>query len=236
MRMGRQVQSSLDNLDSVDLMEQLKGWGAEIVGIGDVRLGLPSDLKGLSTAISLGLIHPEQSPKEENQFYEYRYPEIDLRIEYIQKMMTRQLHANGWRFLAIPSDTSRRENRLISKIYPLFPHKTAATCSGLGWIGKSGLLVHPQYGPRVSWATVLTNAPYRATGKPYIRGQCGQCNACVRACPAGAISGQEWRRGSNYETMVDIVSCAQQLELNRAVVGDLACGRCIEACWRGHRS
>ncbi len=230
--MRQQEQLVQDKLDPSSLVEKIKNWGAKIIGIGDVSVGLPPELKGLSTAISLALIHPEQ--QDENQIYEYRYPEIEQKFEYIQKKISKQLRVDGWRFLEIPTDTSRQQNRLISKIHPLFPHKTAATCAGLGWIGKSGLLISPHHGPRLSWATVLTNAPYWATGKPYIQGQCGHCNSCVRACPAGAISGREWSRGTNYETMMDTVSCAQQLENNRITIGDLACGQCIKVCRGGH--
>lgn len=221
-------------LDPTSLLEKIKDWGCEVVGIGDVSEGLPPDLKGLSTAISLALIHPEKQ-QAEDQIYEYRFPEIEQKFEYIQKKISKQLRVDGWRFLVVPTDTSKQRDRLICKIHPLFPHKTAATCAGLGWIGKNGLLISPDHGPRLSWATVLTNAPYWATGEPYIHGQCGHCNACVRACPAGAISGKEWSRGANYETMIDIVSCAQQLENNRITMGELACGNCIKACWRGHK-
>ncbi len=220
-------------LDPASLLEKIKAWGVEVVGIGDVSVGLPPDLEGLSTAISLALTHPEQ--QTENQIYEYRYPEIEQKLEHIQKNIAKQLRVDGWRFLEIPPDSSKQRDRLISKIHPLFPHKTAATCAGLGWIGKSGLLISPSYGPKLSWATVLTNAPYQATGQPYIHGQCGHCNVCVRACPAGAISGIEWSRCTNYTTMIDIVSCAQQLENNRIAIGELACGNCIKACRCGRK-
>lgn len=232
-RVRQQENLVQDKLDPASLLEKIKNWGGDVAGIGDVSVGLPSDLIGLSTAISIALIHPEQ--QDEDQIYEYRYAEIEQKFEQLQKKIAKQLRVDGWRFLAIPTDTSKLRNRLISKIHPLFPHKTAATCAGLGWIGKSGLLISPYHGPRLSWATVLTNAPYWATGKPFTHGQCGSCNACVRACPAEAISGIEWSRGTNYETMTDIVSCAQQLENNRITVGELACGSCIKACRRGQK-
>ncbi|MHB9093589.1 MAG: hypothetical protein ACYC21_02860 [Eubacteriales bacterium] len=34
-------------------------------------------------------------------------------------------------------------------------HPPAATCAGLGWVGKNGLLVTKEYGARLGWATVL---------------------------------------------------------------------------------
>ena len=34
----------------------------------------------------------------------------------------------------------------------------AATSAGLGWIGKNGLLINREFGPRLSLVTVLTDA------------------------------------------------------------------------------
>ena len=232
--MGPQRHIVQAKVDPAGLLAKIRDWGGEVVGIGDVSVGLPPELKGLSTAISLALTHPVQQAAE--PIYEYRYPEIEQRLELIQTKIAKQLRKEGWRFLVIPPDSSKQRDRLIAKIHPLFPHKTAATCAGLGWIGKSGLLISPCYGPRLSWATVLTNAPYRPTGEPFERGQCGQCNACVRACPAGAISGVEWSRRTKYAAMIDIVSCTQQLENNQITIGELACGNCIKACRRGRKA
>lgn len=226
----------LEKLDSTGILATVRGYGVDVVGIGDISIGLPADLTGLATAISLGIVHPDSSHRAKSLIYEYRYPEIDRKLESVQEVVAKMLRMEGWRFLIIPADTSKRQDRLISRIHPLFPHKTGATCAGLGWVGKSGLLVSPGYGPGLSWASVLTNAPYRPTGEPYLQGCCGSCTACVRACPAGAISGQEWKRGAQYETMVDIAACAQQLERNFARVGELACGLCIMACRRNKAS
>jgi epoxyqueuosine reductase len=67
----------------------------------------------------------------------------------------------------------------------IFPHKTAATQAGLGWIGKTGLFVSSQFGPAVRLATVFTDLPLPA-GRPVSVGRCGACDLCVRACPAEA--------------------------------------------------
>ena len=41
---------------------------------------------------------------------------------------------------------------------PIFASKTAATRAGLGWIGKTALLVTPEWGPAVRLGTVFTYA------------------------------------------------------------------------------
>ena len=52
---------------------------------------------------------------------------------------------------ASPRRTAATERR------PPFPHKTAATRAGLGWIGKTALFVSPEFGPAVRLATVFTD-------------------------------------------------------------------------------
>jgi len=71
------------------------------------------------------------------------------------------------------------------------PHKTVATNSGLGWIGKSALFVTGQVGSAVRLSSLVTNAPLEY-GRSVTESKCVSCMACTRACPAHAISGREW--------------------------------------------
>jgi epoxyqueuosine reductase QueG len=61
-----------------------------------------------------------------------------------------------------------------------FPHKTAATSAGLGWIGKTALFVSPQFGPAVRLATVFTDLDL-PVGDAIAEGRCGDCRACWRS-------------------------------------------------------
>ncbi|RJP64497.1 MAG: epoxyqueuosine reductase [Candidatus Abyssobacteria bacterium SURF_17] len=64
-----------------------------------------------------------------------------------------------------------------------------AAKSGLGWIGKNGLLTSPVYGPRVGLGTVLTNAVIEEDRQSDV-GKCpDDCFICVEKCPAGALDG-----------------------------------------------
>jgi len=69
-----------------------------------------------------------------------------------------KLQKDGFRSLPIPaSQILDREN------YPgTISHKAVARMAGLGWQGKSLLIITPQYGPRVRLVTVLVDAPLRA--------------------------------------------------------------------------
>ncbi|MCL6447880.1 MAG: 4Fe-4S dicluster domain-containing protein [Armatimonadetes bacterium] len=211
--------------------------GATLVGIGDVSHGLAVELRHLPVAISLAVRHPSPGRNliyaMQGPLYSSRYEQVDLMLEQIQKKVVNLLRSQGFKSLAIPPDTHRRDNRFIARLYPLFSHKMAATCAGLGWIGKNGLLVNEIYGPRLSWATVLTNAPLEVCTSPYVASRCGNCRRCVDACPAGAISDREWSRDEGPVSHIDVEACRAQLEKNRQLVGEDLCGLCILVCPRG---
>jgi epoxyqueuosine reductase len=61
--------------------------------------------------------------------------------------------------------------------------------AGLGEYGRNGLLLTPQWGPRVRLGKIFTNLPL-ATDRPLnfgVKSFCEQCNLCAAACPAKAI-------------------------------------------------
>ena len=233
--MGRLITNRYINptIDSTYLYDMTLQWGATLAGFGDVSCGLASELRHMPRAVSLAVKHPKMADslvtKDDVVAYTNQFSEIDDSLEKIQKKLVTYLRLQGWRALAIPPDSDRRDVRFIARIYPLFQHKTAATCAGLGWVGKNGLLVNRRYGARLSWATVLTDAPLQLSS-PYQKGMCGACNRCVEACPSGAVTPDEWVRGETVEAKVDVKACARQLEKNYKVIGSYICGLCITAC------
>ena len=109
----------------------------------------------------------------------------------------------------------------------------AATRAGLGWVGKSALLVTPEFGPAVRLTTVLTDAPL-PVGQPVTESRCGQCRACVECCPGAAPRGAAWRRGVGRDELLDVEACRRGVRDASARRGldVLVCGRCIAACPR----
>lgn len=84
--------------------------------------------------------------------------------------MAAMIQREGFLTAPVPVTVKVDEQELLNP----FTHKAVSRLPGLGWIGKSCLLVTPQVGPHVRWATVLINAPFRPTGKPPDQG-CGNC-------------------------------------------------------------
>jgi len=112
-----------------------------------------------------------------------------------------------------------------------FPHKTAATRAGFGWIGKCALLVTREYGSALRMCTVLTDAPL-PVGEPVEQSVCGTCVECRRACPVSAPRGKEWTPGISRENLIDIGACHDQAKAfsDAANLGHTICGICVVAC------
>jgi epoxyqueuosine reductase QueG len=195
--------------------------GADIVGFADVTGILKPEIAHLTNAISIGVSR--------------NLNENTVRLlAALKKEAVAMLKVRGYKYLSIPADSDRIENSFISRLYPLFPHKMAATCAGLGWIGKNGLLISPEYGPRLSLATVLTDAPLK-TGKPCTKSLCGSCSLCVEHCPSGAITGHRWSTKEPYVEMVRLDNCKDHKQGSKAVKGKPNCGLCINICPYGRK-
>ncbi|MDD3192726.1 MAG: DUF1730 domain-containing protein [Oscillospiraceae bacterium] len=63
---------------------------------------------------------------------------------------------------------------------------SAAHLAGLGFVGKNGLLISPAYGTYQFIAEIVTDL-WLAPAMPAAPG-CGDCDRCLKACPAGALS------------------------------------------------
>lgn len=61
-----------------------------------------------------------------------------------------------------------------------------AVKSGLGWIGKNGLLLQKKAGSYFFLAELITDLELEYD-KPFKTNHCGQCTKCIKACPTQAI-------------------------------------------------
>jgi len=115
-------------------------------------------------------------------------------------------------------------------------HKMTATRAGLGWIGKTDLLITKRFGPRVRLATILTSEPVSTAGTPLEESLCGNCDICVKKCPASASNGKLWSTNVDRDEFYNPVKC---MNYCRTISKELLnkhisiCGICVSVCPRG---
>jgi epoxyqueuosine reductase len=235
---GGSLRRGEQKMTSNELREQILAWGASLVGFADLRAAAPSRFRhwprAVSMAVALNPTAMEGVHDGPTVAYYEEYKRANRFLNELGAKTAEFIELHGYRAEAIAATIlDRRQREGFERTLSVgFQHKTAATRAGLGWIGKSALLLTPQYGPRVRLATVVTDLPLEV-GVPVTAGRCEGCAACVSACPAGAIKGREWCAGRPREELVDPWACritAKKLMLERVGVEDSVCGVCVAVC------
>ena len=158
-------------------------------------------------------------------YQHHAYDIINFRLDLAASYLAQAIQERG--FTALPVPASQRTNQ--QALTSLFPHKTAAHFAGLGWIGKSCLLITPQYGPRVRLATVLTDLPLTSRAER-MESRCGGCTQCVDICPAKAIIGKPFLESEGREMRFDATACGEHRAAQRDRIGTDVCGLCLHVC------
>jgi epoxyqueuosine reductase QueG len=201
--------------------------GAAAFGIADLnRL----DDKDFSAAIPAGYFRAvvmgmrvldsvlEEIVDKPTPLYFHVYRQLNYALDRLAFMVATRIESAGYRALPVPA------SQIVSKA-PMrgqLSHKLLGWLAGIGFIGRNSLLVHPEYGARMRYVSVLTDMPLEPDA-PY-EGNCGECRACVAVCPAGAI----------HESVkdFDIDACYRKLcEFAKLpFIGQHVCGICVKAC------
>lgn len=164
-------------------------------------------------------------------YHTHAYEVVNLRLDAIASRVASALQDAGFRAYPVPVAERIEDDRICA----VFSHKLAAHLAGLGWIGKSCLLVTPQAGPRVRFTTVLTDAPLPATGEPQEQ-RCGDCRECVDACPIYAFTGRNFVPGELREMRYDARACERYFLEMKAQGKVPVCGMCLYSCPYGKRA
>ena len=175
----------------------------------------------LADGIVNTLVHHKNVAALSNYWY-YVYQIVNPRIDSISLMLAQSLGEAGFQAFVVPSSQMVDKTRLAA----VFSHKLAAHLAGLGWIGKSALLITPEHGPRVRWGTVLTDTPLEA-GRP-VEDMCANCVACVESCPAHAFTGQSFDKPRPRSEIFAAEACDNYLRKREAQ--HRACGMCVYIC------
>ena len=158
------------------------------------------------------------------------YDVVNLALDQIALRIANTLRRDGYAAFPVPASKRTDEKRVSG----IFSQKLAAYLAGLGWIGKSCLLVTPDHGPRVRWVSILTDAPLKPTGKP-MDPRCGECTACVDTCPPHAFTGKMFREDEPREARFNVAACEAYFAEQEKSHGVPVCGLCLYICPYGRK-
>ncbi len=94
-------------------------------------------------------------------------------------------------------------------------HRAFAESAGLGWRGKSGIIVTPEEGPALRLSTIFV--PYEIKSVKRNLEGCGDCQACLEVCPF-------LKNKKDYRQ-----NCL--LRLKNIGLENEVCGICLRVCW-----
>jgi len=206
--------------------------GASLVGFADISSLSAETRNSMRSAVSIAVaLDPsviKGISKGPTTDYYQEYCRANQLLSNLCKTAANFLKQKGFNAVIVEPTVKELDFKTLTTN---FQHKTAATRAGLGWIGKSALLVTEKYGSAVRIATVLTDAELEV-GEPIDNSRCGNCNKCVEQCPVSAIIGRNWSAGMKREKIVDAFKCCDNARKMSKDIGLSAtiCGVCISAC------
>ncbi|MHB8203365.1 MAG: 4Fe-4S double cluster binding domain-containing protein [Desulfomonilaceae bacterium] len=224
-------------MNSYQVKDFARQCGADLVGIADLALldGIQTEpvdlLKGYRRAVSIGVrladgvldaIEDRPTP-----IYQQHYLKTNLLLDDIALRVSQYIQARGSKTLPIPASQLLDKENWTSYI----SHKAVAIAAGLGWQGKSLLVISQDYGPRIRLVTILTDAAIKPDHPQ--KNRCGRCSLCSDACPVGAI--KNVNTSSHYSSRDEAIHfdrcLARVLEnSSRPFIESPICGVCIRAC------
>lgn len=178
------------------------------------------------TAVSIGLLYHEaeilaipagwvSKPPEDGSWNQYARAYIEL-----NRLLNDMASQLAERFGGVAEGATLEgwvdQVKHVNDYFPnCVSHRAFAEAARVGWRGRSGLVVTPEAGPALRFATVFI--PQRLSLDDRDLPGCGDCTACLEVCPI-------LRPEEGYRER-----CRRRL---RALgLEDEVCGICVRVCW-----
>jgi epoxyqueuosine reductase len=168
------------------------------------------------------------------EYYDH-YKLVNRELQELSESIVIKMNQSGFDAITVRPSITTNE---LSSYYnqntnnPL-SHKMVATRAGLGWIGKTGLFVSHQFGPRIRLVSILTTSPLIPQFLPVQKSLCGNCNICVDECPASAANGKLWDISVDRDEFYNAQKCKNktwEFEKGKFSANTSICGACVSVC------
>jgi len=172
----------------------------------------------ISIAVGLSRKILSEIDDKPTKLYFHHYRQANNTLDRIAFRLVGAIQEQGYEALPIPASQIIDWQNQTSHV----SHKRIAQLSGVGWLGRNNLIIHPKYGAHIRLVTILTDMPLSIDTE--FKENCGTCKECVKTCPAGAIkeSAKEF----------DHMACFEKLKFfqKERYVPQYICGICVKAC------
>lgn len=173
--------------------------------------------------------------------YYNHYKQVNKELSETASRIRDKLHEKGIDAVVIKptiSTDSKEFEECMSTLTVDVSHKMVATRAGLGWIGKTDLLISREFGPRLRLVSLLIEQEPEGHIHPVDKSRCGTCTICVDQCPAGAANGLLWDTGIHRDLFFNAHKCRDMcadLARQKLGVNERICGLCVSVCPIGNK-
>ena len=173
--------------------------------------------------VALVLMQPFScSEKDRDEAYHEMLIHEKSRMNAVLRSVSNYLTDRGIQNLPMPLHRDDVDETLSRKV--------AALRAGLGWLGKNDRVVHRIYGAQFVSCRIYVNADFPVN--THIRpNACGDCRACVDACPVQCLKNRKWSPRVPRKEVIDEALCLEHRSRFYAQTGRYAeCDRCLRCC------
>jgi epoxyqueuosine reductase QueG len=160
----------------------------------------------------------EEIVEAPTRLYFHHYRTVNALLDQSALKLSNYIQQKG--YLALPIPASQITDWQNQRAH--LSHKKLGVLAGLGWIGRSNLLVNKKIGSQFRLVSVLTNMPVKLD-KP-VKEDCANCRLCVAVCPAKAIKDnpKDFAHSSCFDKL-------REFQKQR-LVDQFICGVCVNVC------
>ena len=144
-------------------------------------------------------------------------------LRFISFRLSRELEKAGYQATIVPAEGSEFGYWYVDKqtLKADVSIRYAAYLAGLGSYDLSHNLLTDEYGPRVRFMAIITDAPLAegtVKARSLVSDKCMDCHKCIDICPVGALTS---------EGIIHRERCKDYMF---TALGGLRCGMCLKVC------